>query len=196
MKMLMFLSLGVVFFTLSVMTPFAAETGDATTSEAPIYTHTMANIDGEDVSLADFKGDVLLLVNVASKCGYTPQYEGLEKLYQRYKDQGLVVMGFPANNFGNQEPGTNAEIKEFCTTKFDVTFPMFAKISVKGDDIHPLYQYLTDKKANSEFSGEIGWNFTKFLVNRDGEVVARFASADKPMSDSVIKAVEAALNAK
>src|SRR5438552_16583417 len=121
----------------------------------------MKDIDGKDVKLADFKGKTVLLVNVASKCGYTPQYAGLEALYRKYKEQGFVIVGVPANNFGQQEPGTNSEIKVFCKRKYDVTFPMMAKVSVAGNDIAPLYDYLTDKKINPETGGEIKWNFTK-----------------------------------
>src|ERR1700730_9566712 len=135
-----------------------------------VYSYTLKSIDGQPVSLKSYRGKVLLLVNVASKCGYTPQYAGLESLYEKYKDQGLVVIGFPANNFGAQEPGTNAEIKSFCTRTYHVTFPMYAKVSVKGSDMTPLYHYLTEQ-ASPSTNGEIGWNFTKFLVDRNGNVV-------------------------
>ena len=154
---------------------------------------TMKNIDGEDVKLSAYAGKVLLLVNVASKCGYTSQYKGLESIYEKYKEQGLVVMGFPANNFFWQEPGTNEEIKTFCSTKYNVTFPMFAKISVKGGKIHPLYKFLTGKETNPEFGGSISWNFNKFLVDRSGKVVARFGSKDEPESPNVVQAIEQAL---
>ncbi len=147
-------------------------------------------IHGNDSTLSDFKGKVVLLLNVASKCGNTPQYAGLEELYQKYKDKGLVIIGFPANNFGGQEPGTNEEILKFCTSTYDVSFPMMAKISVKGDDEHPLYKYLTEK---SPFPGEIQWNFGKFLLDRDGKVVARFEPKTQPESDEVLKAIETAL---
>ncbi len=159
-----------------------------------IYDFTMKDIDGNPVKLDKFKGDVVLIVNVASKCGFTPQYEGLEKIYSEYKDKGFVILGFPANNFGQQEPGTNAEIKNFCTSKFAVTFPMFSKISVKGDDIHPLYQYLTGKETDPEFAGDITWNFNKFLVDRKGNIIARFDSRDTPESDTVMDAVRKALS--
>jgi len=155
---------------------------------------TMESIDGNNIDLGNFKGNVVLMVNVASKCGFTPQYEGLQAIYEKYKDDGFVVLGFPANNFANQEPGSDKEIKEFCTTNYGVTFPMFSKISVKGDDQHPLYQYLTNKKKH-DHGGEIGWNFTKFLINRDGEVVNRFESKVKPRDDQVIQAIESALKA-
>jgi glutathione peroxidase len=143
--------------------------------------------------LANFKGKVMLLVNVASQCGYTPQYEGLQALYTRYKDQGLVVAGFPANNFGSQEPGTNEEIGAFCRSKYGVTFPMFSKISVAGGDKAPLYQFLTDKNANPKTGGEIQWNFTKFLVDRNGRVIQRFEPPVEPLSGELTSAIEAAL---
>jgi len=155
---------------------------------------TLKSIDGKDVSLGSYRGSVVLIVNVASKCGYTPQYEGLQALYKRYGEKGLVVLGFPANNFMGQEPGTNEEIKTFCTQKYNVTFPMFSKISVKGDDIHPLYQFLTSKETNPEFGGDITWNFNKFLIDRTGKIVARFETKDKPESEKVVQAIEKSLN--
>jgi len=158
-----------------------------------VYDFTLPSIDGQDAPLSQFKGKALLLVNVASKCGYTPQYAGLEALYEKYKDQGLVVVGFPANNFGAQEPGTNAEIKTFCTRNYKVGFPMYAKVSVKGEDKTPLYHYLTEE-ANSATNGDIRWNFTKFLVDRNGKVVARFESKVKPDDAELVEAVEKALN--
>jgi glutathione peroxidase len=136
---------------------------------------------------------VVLIVNVASRCGFTPQYAGLEKIYEKYKDRGFVILGFPANNFGGQEPGTNEEIKTFCSSKYNVTFPIYSKISVKGADIHPLYQFLTDKQANPKTGGDIQWNFTKFLVGKDGKVIARFESAVTPESADVTSAIERAL---
>jgi len=145
---------------------------------AGVYDYTLNSIDGKPVPLGSFKGKVMLVVNVASKCGYTPQYTGLEALYEKYKGQGFVIAGFPANNFGLQEPGTDEEIKTFCSTKYNVSFPMFSKISVKGEDKAPLYQYLTD--ANTVPGGEIKWNFTKFLVDRNGKVIKRFESAVTP----------------
>lgn len=160
---------------------------------AGVHSFTMKNIDGKEVPLSGYKGKVLLLVNVASKCGFTSQYSGLEELYRKYKDKGFVVLGFPANNFLGQEPGTDEEIKEFCSTKYDVTFDMFSKISVKGDDQHPLYRYLTAEETNPAFAGNVKWNFTKFLVNRDGAVIGRFDSRVKPMSEEIVKAVETAL---
>lgn len=160
-----------------------------------IYDFTMKDIDGQDRNLADYRGKVLLVVNVASKCGFTKQYAGLEKLYQAYAGKGLVVLGFPANNFMGQEPGTEAEIKSFCTLNYGVTFPMFAKISVKGKDIHPLYAYLTDKKLHPEAGGAISWNFNKFLVGQNGAVLAHYGSRTAPEDQELIAAVEQALQA-
>ena len=158
-----------------------------------VHEFTLDAINGTPAPLANFKGKVLLVVNVASQCGYTYQYEGLQALYTKYKDQGFVIAGFPANNFGAQEPGSNAEIGAFCKSKFGVTFPMYSKISVAGKDKAPLYQFLTDKAANPKTGGEIQWNFTKFLVDRDGKVIARFEPAVEPQSREVTAAVEAAL---
>ena len=157
--------------------------------EKSVYDFTMRDIDGENIKLDVYKGKVVMIVNVASKCGYTPQYEGLQALYEKNKDSGLVILGFPANNFLSQEPGTEAEIKEFCSTKYKVTFPMFAKISVKGEDQHPLYTYLTNKISDPEFAGDISWNFNKFLIDRHGKVVARFGSKDTPDGDAITSAV-------
>ena len=158
-----------------------------------VHEFTLDAINGTPAPLANFKGKVLLVVNVASQCGYTYQYEALQALYTKYKDQGFVIAGFPANNFGGQEPGSNAEIGAFCKSKFGVTFPMYSKISVAGKDKAPLYQFLTDKAANPKTGGEIQWNFTKFLVDRDGKVIARFEPAVEPQSKEVVSAVEAAL---
>jgi len=160
-----------------------------------IYDFTLPSIDGRPMPLADFKGKVVLVVNVASRCGYTPQYSALEALYEKYKDQGFVIVGFPANNFGAQEPGTNQEIKTFCSRKYSVTFPLYSKVSVKGDDQTPLYQYLT-KQTDPPIAGEIKWNFTKFLVDRNGHVIQRFESAVRPDSKEVISAVEKQLSQK
>jgi glutathione peroxidase len=158
-----------------------------------VYEFTMNSIDGQPLPLSNFKGKVLLIVNVASFCGFTPQYEGLEAVYEKYKDQGFVIAGFPANNFGAQEPGTNEEIKTFCSRKYNVKFPIYSKISVKGEDKAPLYQFLTDPAANPKTGGEIKWNFTKFLIDRNGKVIARFESPAKPDSAEVISAIEKAL---
>ena len=165
-------------------------------AEKSVYEFTMRDIDGKDVKLNTYKGKVVMIVNVASKCGYTPQYEGLQALYEKNKDRGLVILGFPANNFMGQEPGTEAEIKEFCSTKYHVTFPMFAKISVKGADQHPLYNFLTNKATDPEFAGDISWNFNKFLVDRNGKIVARFGSKDTPDGEAITAAVEKYLAAK
>ena len=164
--------------------------------EKEIYDFTMRDIDGKEVKLDAYKGKVVMIVNTASKCGYTPQYEGLQALYEKYKDKGLVILGFPANNFMGQEPGTEAEIKEFCTLKYKVTFPMFAKISVKGEDQHPLYNYLTNKATNPDFAGDVSWNFNKFVIDRTGKVVARFGSKDAPQAENVVAAVEKYISAK
>ena len=154
-----------------------------------IYDFTLPSIDGSPAPLASYKGKVVLLVNVASRCGYTPQYTALEATYEKYKDRGFVILGFPANNFGGQEPGTNQEIKTFCSSKYSVTFPLYGKVSVKGGDQTPLYRYLT-KDANPAVSGDIEWNFTKFLVDRNGKVVQRFEPATTPDSPEVISAIE------
>ena len=158
--------------------------------EKSILDFKMKDIDGKDVKLDKYKGNVLLVVNTASKCGYTPQYQGLEAIYEKYKSQGFYVLGFPANNFGGQEPGSEAEIKEFCESKYKVTFPMFAKISVKGGNQDPLYKFLTGKETNPQFAGDISWNFNKFLVDKNGKVVARFSSDDTPESEAVTQAIE------
>jgi glutathione peroxidase len=158
--------------------------------ENSIYDFTVKDIDGKDVKLDTYKGKVIIIVNVASKCGYTPQYEGLQALYLKNKDKGLVILGFPANNFMGQEPGTEAEIKEFCSTKYHVTFPMFAKISVTGTDQHPLYTFLTNKTSDPEFAGDISWNFNKFLIDRNGKIVARFGSKDTPEGEKITAAVD------
>jgi glutathione peroxidase len=158
-----------------------------------IYEFTMNSIDGQPVSLKSFQGKVVLLVNVASKCGFTPQYSALEALYEKYKSRGLVIVGIPANNFLSQEPETNEEIKKFCSTKYNVTFPMMAKVSVKGGDQTPLYTFLTGKATDPQFAGDIKWNFTKFLFDRNGNPVARFEPAVTPDSAQVTAAIESAL---
>ena len=157
-------------------------------SASSIHEFTMNNIDGQATPLASMKGKAVLVVNVASQCGYTPQYAGLQALYEKYKGQGLVIIGVPANNFGGQEPGTNEDIKQFCSRKYSVTFPIMGKVSVKGDDKTPLYQYLT-----STTGGEVKWNFTKFLVGKDGKPVQRFESGVSPDSPELAAAIEKAL---
>ena len=158
-----------------------------------VYDFTLNSIDGSPTPLSEYKGKVLLLVNVASKCGFTPQYAGLESLYEKFKEQGFEIIGIPANNFGGQEPGTNEEIKTFCTRKYSVTFPMMSKVSVLGSDKVDLYQFLTDKSANPSTGGEIKWNFTKFLVSRDGKVIARFEPNIAPDAPELVGAVERAV---
>ncbi len=166
------------------------------TGIAPVWRYTEKNIEGKNVNLARYQGQVALLVNVASKCGNTPQYADLEKLYDTYKDKGLVVLGFPANEFGAQEPGTNKEIKEFCELTYKVKFPMFSKIVVKGEGQDPLYKFLTNKETDPTFGGDIEWNFAKFLVNRKGEIIARIPARTKPNSPEFIAMVEKALAEK
>lgn len=161
---------------------------------APVLNFKVKDIDGKPVNLARYQGDVILIVNVASKCGNTPQYAALESLYEKYKDKGFVVLGFPANDFGNQEPGTEKEIKEFCEATYKVKFPMFSKITVKGDAQAPLYKYLTSKETDPEFAGPIDWNFAKFLVNRKGKIIARFKAGVNPSSAEVASAIEKAVN--
>jgi glutathione peroxidase len=158
-----------------------------------IYDFQVEDIEGRPVSLQEYRGKVLLIVNVASRCGFTYQYEGLEALYREYGGRGLVVLGFPANDFLGQEPGSNEQIKEFCTLNYAVSFPLFAKIHVKGRDAHPLYRFLTDKSTNPRFAGGITWNFNKFLIARDGAVLDRFATKEEPGSEKVRQAVEQAL---
>jgi glutathione peroxidase len=161
----------------------------------PALHFTMRDIDGSNVNLGRYQGSVILMVNVASFCGNTPQYASLEKLYQKYQGQGFTVLGFPANEFGKQEPGTNAEIKQFCNAKYQVTFPMFSKIVVKGEGQAPLYRYLTDKTTDQKFGGDVEWNFAKFLINRNGEIVARFPAGTDPLKEPVVAAIERELAA-
>lgn len=144
-----------------------------------IYDFSVKTIDGKDLSLSEYKGKVVLIVNVASKCGFTKQYKGLEELYEKYKDNGLVILGFPCNQFGGQEPGTNKEIMEFCSLTYNVSFPMFDKIEVNGDNAHPLYKYLTSQKSGL-LTESIKWNFTKFLIDKNGKVIKRFAPTTTP----------------
>ena len=182
-----------VLVLLSTLAAAAAVNAGPKAAPATIYDFKMKNIDGKAVSLDKFKGQVLLVVNVASKCGNTPQYEGLEGMYAKYKDKGFAVLGFPANEFGGQEPGTDAEIKEFCEATYHVAFPMFSKIVVKGDGINPLYTWLI---ANSGSDKDVQWNFEKFLIGRDGKVIGRFSPRTQPSDPKVVSAVEAALAAK
>jgi len=154
-------------------------------SQKSIYDFTVETIDGQQLSLADLQGKKVMIVNTASKCGHTPQYKDLELLNKAYK-QKLVIIGFPANNFMNQEPGTNEDIKEFCDSKYGVTFPMMSKISVKGDDMHPLYKWLTSKSAKGVLDSEVAWNFQKYLIDENGNLVGFFKPAVKPLSDEVV----------
>jgi glutathione peroxidase len=173
----------------------AMTSGHLHSGEDSVYDFTMKDIDGKPVSLAEYKGKVMLIVNVASKCGHTPQYEGLQKLYDTYKDRGLAILGFPANNFSWQEPGTDSEIKQFCTLTYGVTFDMYSKISVKGKDQAPFYQFLTSSKSNPQYAGPVEWNFQKYLIDRSGKIVGRFSPGMDPLSEEITSAVEAALQA-
>jgi glutathione peroxidase len=175
-------------FVLAVVGLFLA--ASSAVAADSVYEFTVESIEGQKQSLSAYKGQVLLIVNTASKCGFTPQYAGLQKLYEKYKDRGLVVLGFPANNFMGQEPGSNEEIQQFCTTRFHVTFPMFGKISVKGKDIHPLYAWLTADPNGARVS----WNFNKFLIGQDGHIIAHFGSRTAPESEELTSAIENALN--
>jgi glutathione peroxidase len=176
-----------IVLTLGLALAATARADDKATTQPSPLDNTVKDIDGKDVNLADYKGKVVLIVNVASKCGYTPQYKGLEALYTKYKDQGFVILGFPANNFKGQEPGTNEEIKTFCTTKYNVTFPMMSKISVKGDDQHPIYKQLTSEK------GDVTWNFNKYLISKDGKILEHFDSKVKPDDAKLTTAIENAI---
>jgi glutathione peroxidase len=169
-------------------------TETAASEPKSVYDFKVKDIDGKDVPLSKFKGKVLLVVNVASKCGLTPQYKGLQALYDEKKKDGLVILGFPANNFGGQEPGAETEIKEFCSLNYGVSFPMFSKVSVKGEDTHPLYAWLISHSDRPK--EDIEWNFAKFVIGRDGQLVKRLSPKDTPDSEAVRKTVEAALAAK
>lgn len=158
-----------------------------------LYEIKVKNIMGIEQSMQDYKGKVLLIVNTASKCGFTKQYDGLQKLYEMYREKGLEILGFPANNFMYQEPGNEETILNFCRINFGVSFPLFAKISVRGKNIDPLYQYLTDKESNPRFGGKITWNFNKFLISRSGEIINRFDSKTEPEDPKLIEALEQAL---
>ena len=154
------------------------------------------NIDGKEVDLEDYEGNVVLIVNTASRCGLTPQYAGLESLYKKYKEKGFVVLGFPCNQFGGQEPGSDADIKSFCSDKYEVSFPMFSKIEVNGDGATPIYKYLTSKDAKPAGKGRISWNFEKFLIDREGNLINRFSPRTKPSDAELVKAIEGELAEK
>jgi glutathione peroxidase len=181
--------LGVVL-VLSI--PYSSTQVRASEEEKMIYDFSVKSIDGKEVQLKDYKGKVLLIVNTASKCGFTPQYKDLQEIYQKYKEKGLLILGFPANDFGQQEPGNNPEIKEFCSLNYQVDFPLFEKISVKGESQHPLFKFLTEQK-NPDFTGEIKWNFEKILIGRDGQLLRRFRSKVKPSDSEMVEAIETAL---
>jgi glutathione peroxidase len=179
----------VVCFVMAAAFSQADDKKEGATKVATPLDLKMKGIDGKEVELSKFKGKVVLFVNVASKCGYTGQYKGLQALYEKHEKDGLVIIGVPANEFGAQEPGTDEEIQKFCSTKYNVTFPMLAKVVVKGDGICPLYKFLTEKATNPKSAGDIKWNFEKFLLNRKGEIVSRFDSSAKPDGDELTKAI-------
>jgi glutathione peroxidase len=185
-------------FTLAVlaMVPALVGAADEKKKVAPVLNFKMKGIDGKEVDLSKYQGKVILFVNVASQCGLTPQYKPLQKLHEKYSGDGLVIIGVPANEFGMQEPGTDKEIAKFCETKYKVTFPMLSKVVVKGEGIAPLYDFLTSKKTNPKFGGEIQWNFTKFLISREGEIVKRFEPRVRPDAKEVISAIEDELKKK
>ncbi len=178
----------------TIITAIVCTAASAIAEEPKIYSIPLKDIDGKDTSLKAYAGKVVLAVNVASRCGNTPQYAGLQSLYDKLKDKGLVVVGFPCNDFGAQEPGTNADVKQFCETKYKVTFPMMDKLHVKGPEQHPLYKELSG--PGSPFPGDVKWNFGKFLIGRDGKVIARFEPGAQPDAEKVTKAIEDALAAK
>lgn len=178
---------------LVLFVPGIARAAEKKESNVSVLSYKMKSIDGKDVDLSKYKGKVVMFVNVASKCGLTPQYKGLETLHEKYAADGLAIVGVPANEFGAQEPGTNEEIAKFCSSKYNVKFDMLGKVVVKGDGISPLYKHLTSKETNPKFAGEIKWNFTKFLIGKDGQIVNRFEPKVEPTSPEVVKAVEAEL---
>lgn len=174
MKKLLYISI-LIFFAVSL------------SAQTSFHDFVVQDIMGKDFALKQFKGKKVLVVNTASKCGLTPQYADLQALYEKYKDEGLVVLGFPANNFAKQEPGTNAEIREFCTDRYSVSFPMMSKISVKGDDMHPLYSWLTSKDQNGTMDSSVKWNFQKYLIDEEGNLLAFFPPKTKPLSEEIVK---------
>ncbi len=188
MRHSLFLSLSLLVLLSSVLVSQSKE--QPTVDKKSIYDFTMKTIDGKEKSLADYKGEVLLVVNVASECGFTPQYKDLEEVFEKYKGKGFRILAFPANNFGAQEPGTDQEIKTFCESKYSVTFDLFSKISVKGDDQHALYRYIT---KDSPFPGDVKWNFQKYLVDKQGNIVAMFPSRVKPSDKTFVEKVESLL---
>jgi glutathione peroxidase len=195
----LFIALSLASFALTAADPTPSPTTQPvadTSAVAPALRFTMKSLDGKDVNLAQYQGKVILMVNTASKCGNTPQYKPLEALYNKYADQGFVILGFPSNDFGHQEPGMDTEISAFCTKNYGVTFDMFSKVDVKGDNICDLYRFLTSPDTDKPFAGTITWNFEKFLIGRDGNIVARFKPKTQPNSDEVVGAIEAELAKK
>ncbi|MEO9590750.1 glutathione peroxidase [Rhodopirellula bahusiensis] len=174
-------------------TPQSVSAADSTADHECVLAHEAETIEGKEVDLHDYEGKVVLIVNVASKCGYTKQYAGLQSLYEAHKEDGLVILGFPCNQFGSQEPGTNSDILEFCSARFNVTFPMMSKVDVNGDDASPLYKQLTSVESKPAGKGPISWNFEKFLIGRDGQVVGRYKSKVAPADDELVSAIKAAL---
>jgi len=191
-----FVLAGCIFAQTVLKDPTSAAAHGSTTQPASPLDFVVKDIDGNDVKLSDYKGKVVMIVNVASKCGNTPQYAALEAMYKKYSDKGFVIVGFPANNFAGQEPGSNEQIKEFCSSTYKVNFPMMAKISVKGDDKAPLYKFLTEAPTAGDFKGDIDWNFAKFIVDRNGNVIARVAAKTKPDDKKIVAVIEKALDAK
>ncbi|WP_255407716.1 glutathione peroxidase [Rhodopirellula sp. MGV] len=173
--------------------PNAGQAAEKSTEHECALDFKMKDIDGKEVDLEDYEGKVVLIVNTASQCGLTPQYTGLESLYQKYKDKGFVILGFPCNQFGSQEPGTDAEIKTFCSTQHNVSFPMFSKIKVNSDEACDLYKYLTSKDTKPKGAGAVSWNFEKFLIDREGNLVGRFEPRTTPSDSTLVKAIEAKL---
>ena len=182
-----------IFVGASFLVANGEETKKEDKTVAPVLNFTMKSLSGDEVNLAQYQGKVILIVNTASKCGFTPQYKDLEALYTKYQDKGFVILGFPANNFKSQEPGTDQQIAEFCQANYGVTFPMFSKIDVLPPNKAPLYHFLTEAGTDPQFPGEVKWNFEKFLISRNGQIVGRYLSPVKPMSDEIVKSVEAEL---
>ena len=184
--------IALLFVGLASGSALAAEDG-AKEKPKTVLALQAKTIDGKPVNLSDYSGEVVLIVNTASKCGLTPQYEALQALHKRYEDRGFKVLGFPCNDFGGQEPGDETQIKEFCKANYSVTFPLFSKVTVKGKDKHPVYDFLTSKDTNPKSSGDIKWNFTKFLIGRDGQIIERFEPRVAPDDAEVVKAIEKAI---
>lgn len=188
-----FAAVGIVSLAVFAEGADAADKPAAPAAPKSVYDFTVKDINGKPVKLDRYKGKTLLIVNTASKCGNTPQYASLEKLYQKYKGQGLRILAFPANNFGQQEPGSDGQIKEFCTAQYKTTFDLFSKVDVKGANQVPLYKYLTSKETDPKFAGDVEWNFAKFLIGRDGKVINRFQAGADPLTPDVEKTIVAAL---